>query len=102
MSREWTFVKLFLYDCEFNHIIRQCCVLCSVWYTLCFINPGDVDSGNTVTDYMDQERERGITITSAAVTFPWMKHKINLIDTPGDTTMLQYNYIFTPLISYSV
>lgn len=44
---------------------------------------GDVDRGNTVTDYLVQERDRGITITSAAVTFDWKKHRINLIDTPG-------------------
>lgn len=44
---------------------------------------GEVHDGDTVTDYMEQERERGITITSAAVTFPWKKHRINLIDTPG-------------------
>ncbi|CAB4069982.1 fusA [Lepeophtheirus salmonis] len=44
---------------------------------------GEVHTGDTVMDYMDQERERGITITSAAITFPWNKHQINLIDTPG-------------------
>lgn len=44
---------------------------------------GEVHDGDTITDYMEQERERGITITSAAVTFPWKKHRINLIDTPG-------------------
>ncbi|VDO76127.1 unnamed protein product [Heligmosomoides polygyrus] len=44
---------------------------------------GDVDSGNTVTDFLDLERERGITIQLAAVTFGWKKHRINLIDTPG-------------------
>jgi elongation factor G len=58
---------------------------------------GDVDDGNTVTDWMEQERERGITITSAAVTcywtqkkeetleklFPTIAHRINIIDTPG-------------------
>ncbi|XP_065149533.2 ribosome-releasing factor 2, mitochondrial [Paramisgurnus dabryanus] len=44
---------------------------------------GDVDDGDTVTDYMAQERERGITIQSAAVTFDWKDHRINLIDTPG-------------------
>ena len=44
---------------------------------------GDVDDGDTIMDYMEQERERGITITSAAITFHWNKHKINLIDTPG-------------------
>lgn len=44
---------------------------------------GNVDDGNTVMDYMDQERERGITITSAAITFAWKEHQFNLIDTPG-------------------
>uniref|UniRef100_A0A6Q2YGJ7 Ribosome-releasing factor 2, mitochondrial n=1 Tax=Esox lucius TaxID=8010 RepID=A0A6Q2YGJ7_ESOLU len=44
---------------------------------------GDVDDGDTVTDFMVQERERGITIQSAAVTFDWKQHRINLIDTPG-------------------
>ena len=44
---------------------------------------GDVDEGTTVTDFMDQERERGITIQSAAVTCLWHDHQINIIDTPG-------------------
>jgi len=44
---------------------------------------GNVDEGTTVTDWMEQERERGITIVSAAVTTHWKDHKINLIDTPG-------------------
>ena len=44
---------------------------------------GSVDDGTTVTDFMDQERERGITIKSAAVTCEWKGHQINLIDTPG-------------------
>ncbi|KAJ1956079.1 Ribosome-releasing factor 2, mitochondrial, partial [Dispira parvispora] len=44
---------------------------------------GDVDSGDTVMDYMQQERERGITIQSAAITFGWRGHQLNLIDTPG-------------------
>ena len=44
---------------------------------------GNVDDGNTVMDYMDQERERGITITSAAIVFSWKDHQFNLIDTPG-------------------
>ena len=44
---------------------------------------GDVDDGTTVTDWMDQERERGITITAAAITCFWRDHQINIIDTPG-------------------
>lgn len=44
---------------------------------------GQVDDGSTVMDWMAQERERGITITSAAITCPFKKHHINIIDTPG-------------------
>lgn len=44
---------------------------------------GSVDDGNTVMDFLPQERERGITINSAAVSFDWKEHKFNLIDTPG-------------------
>ena len=44
---------------------------------------GVVHEGETTTDWMEQERERGITITSAAVTTFWRDHKINIIDTPG-------------------
>lgn len=44
---------------------------------------GEVHQGETTTDWMEQERERGITITSAAVTAFWKGHKINIIDTPG-------------------
>lgn len=44
---------------------------------------GDVDQGDTITDYLPAERDRGITIQSAAVTMPWNQSKINVIDTPG-------------------
>jgi len=44
---------------------------------------GDVDDGTTVMDWMSQERERGITITSAATTCEWNDYHINVIDTPG-------------------
>jgi len=44
---------------------------------------GSVDEGTTVTDFMPQERERGITIQAAAITCEWRDHQINLIDTPG-------------------
>ena len=72
-----------------------------LFYTGLIHKIGDVDDGNTVTDWMEQERERGITITSAAVTCYWTEkqakpgeaglykpflgvpHRINIIDTPG-------------------
>jgi elongation factor G len=67
-----------------------------LFYTGLIHKMGDVDDGNTVTDWMEQERERGITITSAAVTCFWTQkndglyksftgvpHRVNIIDTPG-------------------
>jgi elongation factor G len=54
-----------------------------LYYTGSTYRIGDVDSGNTVTDWMVQERERGITITSAVTTCFWKEHQINIIDTPG-------------------
>ena len=44
---------------------------------------GEVGEGSTVTDWMEQEQERGISITAAATTFGWREHVVNLIDTPG-------------------
>jgi len=44
---------------------------------------GEVHEGAATTDYMDQERERGITIMAAAITASWRGHQINVIDTPG-------------------
>src|SRR5438309_1150727 len=44
---------------------------------------GEVHEGTTVMDWMPQEQERGITITSAAITSFWRNHQINIIDTPG-------------------
>jgi len=44
---------------------------------------GEVHDGNAVTDWMAQERERGITITAAAISTSWQDHRINIIDTPG-------------------
>jgi len=60
-----------------------------LFYTGVSHRMGDVDAGNTSTDWMVQERERGITIQSAAVTCEWKAHRINIIDTPGhvDFTM---------------
>jgi len=54
-----------------------------LYYTGRTYRIGSVDDGTTVTDWMEQERERGITIVSAAITTQWKDHKINLIDTPG-------------------
>jgi elongation factor G len=44
---------------------------------------GEVHEGTAVTDWMAQERERGITITAAAISTNWLEHRINIIDTPG-------------------
>jgi len=44
---------------------------------------GEVDTGTAVMDWMEEERERGITITAAATTCYWQDHRINIIDTPG-------------------
>ena len=44
---------------------------------------GEVDDGTATMDWMEQEKERGITITAAAISCKWKKHQINLIDTPG-------------------
>lgn len=44
---------------------------------------GEVHDGNAVTDWMEQERERGITITAAAISTSWKEHRVNIIDTPG-------------------
>ncbi len=54
-----------------------------LYYTGKTYRLGSVDDGTTVTDWMVQERERGITIVSAAVTAEWKGYRINLIDTPG-------------------
>jgi elongation factor G len=54
-----------------------------LYYTGRTYKLGNVDDGTTVTDWMPQERERGITITAAAVTSHWKEHRINVIDTPG-------------------
>ncbi|HVU11342.1 MAG TPA: elongation factor G [Phototrophicaceae bacterium] len=54
-----------------------------LYYTGMVHRIGEVHDGAATTDYMEQERERGITITAAAVTASWNGHQINLIDTPG-------------------
>jgi len=54
-----------------------------LYYTGRTYKIGEVHEGTTVMDWMEQERERGITITSAATTTFWRDHRINIIDTPG-------------------
>lgn len=54
-----------------------------LYYTGMSHKIGEVHDGTAVTDWMPQERERGITITAAAITCLWNNHQINIIDTPG-------------------
>jgi elongation factor G len=54
-----------------------------LFYTGVLHKMGEVHEGTAYTDYMEQERERGITITSAAVTCHWHEYTVNIIDTPG-------------------
>jgi elongation factor G len=54
-----------------------------LYYTGRTYKIGDIDEGNTQMDWMEQEKERGITIVSAATTTFWKEHRINIIDTPG-------------------
>jgi elongation factor G len=54
-----------------------------LFYTGMTYKMGEVDDGTAVMDWMPQEQERGITITSAATTCTWNDHRINIIDTPG-------------------
>ncbi len=54
-----------------------------LFYTGRTYKVGEVDEGTAVMDWMQQERERGITITAAATTCHWKEHRINIIDTPG-------------------
>jgi elongation factor G len=54
-----------------------------LYYTGVTHRMGEVDEGSATMDWMEQEKERGITITSAATTCFWKDHRINIIDTPG-------------------
>src|SRR5512143_2553667 len=54
-----------------------------LYYTGRTYKIGEVHDGTAVMDWMEQEQERGITITSAATTCEWLDHQINIIDTPG-------------------
>jgi len=54
-----------------------------LYYTGVTYKIGEVDEGSAIMDWMEQEKERGITITSAATTCFWKEHRINIIDTPG-------------------
>ncbi|MBN2365153.1 MAG: GTP-binding protein, partial [Calditrichaeota bacterium] len=54
-----------------------------LYYTGRLHRMGEVHEGSTAMDWMEQEKERGITITSAATTCSWGDYRINIIDTPG-------------------
>ena len=55
-----------------------------LFYTGKTYKMGEVHNGTAVMDFMEEEQERGITITSAATRCPWKDYDINLIDTPDD------------------
>ena len=54
-----------------------------LFYTGVTYKIGEVHDGTATMDWMEQEKERGITITSAATTCTWKDHRVNIIDTPG-------------------
>jgi elongation factor G len=54
-----------------------------LYYTGKIYKMGEVHDGTAVMDYLEEEQQRGITITSAATSCPWRRFTINLIDTPG-------------------
>src|SRR5690349_1247662 len=64
-------------------IVQTTCTERILFYTGKSYKIGEVHEGAAVMDWMVQERERGITITSAATTCAWKDHRINIIDTPG-------------------
>ena len=69
-----------------------------LYYTGRSYKMGEVHDGTAVMDWMEQEQERGITITSAATTCEWRDHRINIIDTPGHvdfTIEVERSYAFS-------
>ena len=66
-----------------------------LFYTGINYKIGEVHEGAATMDWMEQEQERGITITSAATTCMWDKHLINIIDTPGPVS---YTHLTLPTI----
>lgn len=65
-----------------------------LYYSGVLATMGEVHKGNTKMDHMEQEKERGITITSAAITFPWAGHNINLI---GPTAIFFLTFQMNPI-----
>ena len=84
MAREFSLAKLVIsVSWLTSMLVKQQLQNVSLYHTGIVHKIGEVHEGAATMDWMAQEQERGITITSAATTCHWKDHRINIIDTPG-------------------